>query len=356
MEDIVVIDGEVELENTLDGEVELTSLHSLDPQVYLGTGGGSIVVDTAMSDTSENAVQNKVIKAYVDSQGGGGGSADPATSARYGTVKAQYSHEPSTAQLKLTFHAPTSPQETEISAISPTVQVDGSGNVTQAIYAKYLPDGTGTKKGAFLRSIWNGSISDGYDELDGEGYNAGVGGYARTVTTAEGGFTLVDGNRVVFDTGYWDGSYNHYINVDSTGYKEVMLTDNIHMGIGATGSVFNGTLEAVYNATDKKYYVVNGYALAHATGARYGTVKVSENTSSGNSHALLTYADNSALYLPSIPSASGWIGSKYLPDATSSAKGAVILKSSITAGDTNAVNSVAVIDYIASLDGSNISY
>ena len=29
-------------------------------------GGGSITIDTAMSDTSENAVQNKVIKAYVD--------------------------------------------------------------------------------------------------------------------------------------------------------------------------------------------------------------------------------------------------------------------------------------------------
>ena len=28
--------------------------------------GGSITLDTAMSDTSENAVQNKVIKAYVD--------------------------------------------------------------------------------------------------------------------------------------------------------------------------------------------------------------------------------------------------------------------------------------------------
>lgn len=29
-------------------------------------GGGSVTVDTEMSDTSENAVQNKVIKEYVD--------------------------------------------------------------------------------------------------------------------------------------------------------------------------------------------------------------------------------------------------------------------------------------------------
>lgn len=28
--------------------------------------GGKITIDTEMSDTSENAVQNKVIKAYVD--------------------------------------------------------------------------------------------------------------------------------------------------------------------------------------------------------------------------------------------------------------------------------------------------
>ena len=30
--------------------------------------GGKIVIDSEMSDTSENAVQNKVIKGYVDSK------------------------------------------------------------------------------------------------------------------------------------------------------------------------------------------------------------------------------------------------------------------------------------------------
>ena len=35
-------------------------------EAELGGEGGSITLDTAMSDTSENAVQNKVIKAYVD--------------------------------------------------------------------------------------------------------------------------------------------------------------------------------------------------------------------------------------------------------------------------------------------------
>lgn len=31
-----------------------------------GGTGGDLMLDTEMSDTSENAVQNKVIKAYVD--------------------------------------------------------------------------------------------------------------------------------------------------------------------------------------------------------------------------------------------------------------------------------------------------
>lgn len=33
-------------------------------------GGGDIIIDTEMSDTSENAVQNKVIKEYVDNMAG----------------------------------------------------------------------------------------------------------------------------------------------------------------------------------------------------------------------------------------------------------------------------------------------
>jgi hypothetical protein len=35
--------------------------------VVSGGGGGSGAVDSAMSDTSTNAVQNRVIKNYVDS-------------------------------------------------------------------------------------------------------------------------------------------------------------------------------------------------------------------------------------------------------------------------------------------------
>lgn len=55
---------------THDGIVD-SEIDSLDGRVSAleqggGGGGGGVTVDTAMSDTSTNAVQNKVIKGYVD--------------------------------------------------------------------------------------------------------------------------------------------------------------------------------------------------------------------------------------------------------------------------------------------------
>lgn len=57
-----------------DTLVSGTNIKTINGQSILGSGditieggsGGSITLDTEMSDTSENAVQNKVIKAYVD--------------------------------------------------------------------------------------------------------------------------------------------------------------------------------------------------------------------------------------------------------------------------------------------------
>lgn len=46
-----------------NGTTTATVNHGKDGE---GGSGGSITLDTTMSDTSENAVQNKVIKAYVD--------------------------------------------------------------------------------------------------------------------------------------------------------------------------------------------------------------------------------------------------------------------------------------------------
>lgn len=47
------------------GEVTPTVIEQLR-QMIENAGGGSIITDTTMSDSSSNAVQNKVIKSYVD--------------------------------------------------------------------------------------------------------------------------------------------------------------------------------------------------------------------------------------------------------------------------------------------------
>jgi hypothetical protein len=49
----------------IDGNLVVSGDTSSGPRVAEG-GGGTIILDTEMSDTSENGVQNKVIKAYVD--------------------------------------------------------------------------------------------------------------------------------------------------------------------------------------------------------------------------------------------------------------------------------------------------
>lgn len=53
-----IVDGEI---TSLDGRVSALEQGG-------GGGGGGITVDTAMSDSSTNAVQNKVIKGYVDGE------------------------------------------------------------------------------------------------------------------------------------------------------------------------------------------------------------------------------------------------------------------------------------------------
>lgn len=71
MQEIVVIDGEITLENTLDGEVELEAITDLDPEVVIGTGGavyphytGSYTVTPSGSvqtlDTSDKVMDDDV--------------------------------------------------------------------------------------------------------------------------------------------------------------------------------------------------------------------------------------------------------------------------------------------------------
>ena len=70
MQEIVVIDGEIELENTLDGEVELETITDLDPEVVLSTGGG--ITPAGTINITENGVYDvaEYASADVDVQGG----------------------------------------------------------------------------------------------------------------------------------------------------------------------------------------------------------------------------------------------------------------------------------------------
>ena len=69
----VQTDAEVENIDIKDGQLIYTGTGKTymdygSERIATGSGGGSVDVDTEMSDTSENAVQNKVIKEYVDDQ------------------------------------------------------------------------------------------------------------------------------------------------------------------------------------------------------------------------------------------------------------------------------------------------
>lgn len=69
----VETDEEVENINIKDGQLIYsktgkTFMDYGNERIPTGSGGSSVNVDTEMSDTSENAVQNKVIKEYVDDQ------------------------------------------------------------------------------------------------------------------------------------------------------------------------------------------------------------------------------------------------------------------------------------------------
>lgn len=86
MQEIVVIDGEITLENVLDGEVELEAITDLDPEVVLSTGGavyphytGSYTVTPSGSvqtlDTSDKVMDDDVTVEAVQA----GSATTPAT-------------------------------------------------------------------------------------------------------------------------------------------------------------------------------------------------------------------------------------------------------------------------------------
>lgn len=64
--DILTISSKLETGNLIQGENITLTVDGNNVTINSTGGGSSITIDTSMSDTSENAVQNKVIKQYTD--------------------------------------------------------------------------------------------------------------------------------------------------------------------------------------------------------------------------------------------------------------------------------------------------
>lgn len=204
---------------------------------------------------------------------------------------------------------------------------DKNGTTTAEVY-----DGDGNN------SNWRGSLDDPDAESGDEGYDPQLGGYARTVTTTTGDFTLQKGNRVTIDNVYFWGYRKHFLNIDNTGYKELCFTDS------SLNPVYNGRFETLISGvTDieysgERYVVVDGYSyLDHkhpASSTEYGSVKVLENNDPPAGYVKITdfVGDH---YVPSVVGGTGTLRAKWLPEASTTTKGAM------TASDKTKLNGIA---------------
>lgn len=230
-------------------------------------------------------------------------------------------------------------------------------NLNGTVLPSYLPDATHTQKGAVTLTRWTGSITDNIDEGSAEGYDSTVGGIARTVTTDSGDFSLTVGNRVVIsgmDMWGYTTNYPHFINVDNTGYVELRYTSSEQVRSTKYEILLSGTIEVVYNGT--YFIIVNGYAFKKpvpsvASSSEYGTVKVYYQYDPGIQVVRITNSQGD-MYVPYIGNNSSslmTIRPSYLPSATASEKGAVIVDSAMSDSSANPVQNSVVKAYIDSI-------
>ena len=92
-------------------------------------------------------------------------------------------------------------------------------------------------------------------------------------------------------------------------------------------------------------------SVPHATNSVYGTVKVEVNSDPFAGYVKLSHGNSLETYVPWLGSASSTIRPKFLPDATTSTKGAVIVDSAMSDSSTNPVQNSAIKSYIDSLVG-----
>lgn len=93
-------------------------------------------------------------------------------------------------------------------------------------------------------------------------------------------------------------------------------------------------------------------SLAHANANTYGTVKVDHNSDPPAGYIKLTYGNDRDIYAPYLSSASDTIRSKFLPDATTSSKGAVKVDNAMSDDSTNPVQNNVVKAYVDAHTGT----
>ena len=329
------------------------SLFSNNPLCYFD-GTNLVPVSTKVTkDLVAGTVGVSDVKIYNTSVVDGGVATIPwAKPNTWGVVQVTSASEPGSAYMSITYGVTNSPYDTTLTRTVP-ILLNGT------ILPSYVPQATHSTKGGVILTTWTGSITDSIDEVSAEGYDSTVGGIARTVTTDSGDFSLTVGNRVVISgVNMWGytTNYPHFINIDNTGYKELRFTTSEQVRSTKYEAIITGTIEVVYDGT--YFIIVNGFSFkrpqtSKASSTEAGVVKVGYQD---DPRGRLVWIQTSAgdYYMPAIGFKSTQsstptmttIMPSYLPTATSTTQGAVVVDSALSDTSTNPVQNSAVKAYV----------